>query len=235
MADCTPGKRIAVMQPYFLPYAGYFRLFAAVDEFVVFDCVQFPRRGRVHRTEVPGVGPGGSPTWLTLPLAQQPRDTLIGDLRFAPGARALLDARLAALPWLATATGPAAPAVRDLLHAPLVDVVDFLEHSLRLAAGTMGFAPAIRRSSTLAIDPTLRGQERVIAICRALGATRYLNAPGGRALYAADAFAAEGIALEFLAPYDGPWFQMLPALVREQPQVLRDDVLAQLRIEPAVS
>ena len=212
MADRTSGKRIAVMQPYFLPYAGYFRLFAAVDEFVVFDCVQFPRRGRVHRTEVPGVGPGRSPTWLTLPLARQPRDTLIGDLRFAPGARALLDARLAALPWLATATGPAAPAVRDLLHAPLVDVVDFLEHSLRLAAGTLGFAPAIRRSSTLAIDPTLRGQE-----------------------LQGDAFGGEGIALEFLAPYDGPWFQMLPALVREQPQVLRDDVLAQLRIEPAVS
>jgi hypothetical protein len=36
---------VAVMQPYFMPYAGYFRLFAAADVFVLFDCVQFPRRG----------------------------------------------------------------------------------------------------------------------------------------------------------------------------------------------
>ena len=35
---------IAVMQPYFVPYAGYFRLFAVADVVVMFDCVQFPRR-----------------------------------------------------------------------------------------------------------------------------------------------------------------------------------------------
>ena len=71
-------KRVAVMQPYFFPYAGYFRLFAAVDEFVIFDCVQFPRRGRVHRCEVPRSGAGRE--WLTLPLARQPRDVLIRSL-----------------------------------------------------------------------------------------------------------------------------------------------------------
>jgi hypothetical protein len=36
---------VAIMQPYFIPYAGYFRLFAATDLFVIYDCVQFPRRG----------------------------------------------------------------------------------------------------------------------------------------------------------------------------------------------
>jgi hypothetical protein len=41
---------VAVMQPYFLPYPGYFRLFAAADQVALFDCVQFPRRGWVHRS-----------------------------------------------------------------------------------------------------------------------------------------------------------------------------------------
>ena len=50
----TTLKGVALMQPYFFPYAGYFRLFAAVDTFIIYDCVQFPRRGRVHRVEVPG-------------------------------------------------------------------------------------------------------------------------------------------------------------------------------------
>jgi hypothetical protein len=43
---------IAVMQPYFIPYAGYFRLFAASDLFVIYDCVQFPRRGWVQRNRL---------------------------------------------------------------------------------------------------------------------------------------------------------------------------------------
>jgi len=74
-------RRVAVMQPYFFPYAGYFRLFTHVDEFVIFDCVQFPRRGRVHRCEF--VAANGTLEWLTLPLARQSRDVLIRDLEFA--------------------------------------------------------------------------------------------------------------------------------------------------------
>ena len=61
---------VAIMQPYFFPYAGYFRLFAASDLFVIYDCVQFPRRGWVHRNLLPDAS--GSERWLTLPL-EKPR------------------------------------------------------------------------------------------------------------------------------------------------------------------
>jgi hypothetical protein len=60
----------AIMQPYFLPYAGYFRLFAATDLFVVYECVQFPRRGWVHRNQL--VNTAGAERWLTLPLEKVP-------------------------------------------------------------------------------------------------------------------------------------------------------------------
>src|SRR3954454_12209438 len=93
----SPRKRVAVMQPYFFPYAGDFRLFAAVDEFVIFDCVQFPRRGRLHRTEVAGTS--DAPEWLTLPLARQPRDVRIADLSFAPDARRRLGEGLGGGAW----------------------------------------------------------------------------------------------------------------------------------------
>src|SRR3979411_2469618 len=77
---------VAIMQPYFIPYAGYFRLFAASDLFVIYDCVQFARRGWVHRNRL--VDRGGTERWLTLPLQKAPRDVLIRDLRFAPDAAA---------------------------------------------------------------------------------------------------------------------------------------------------
>ena len=63
--------RIAIMQPYFIPYAGYFRLFQSVDLFVVYDCIQFARRGYVHRNQLPNFTDELS--WITLPLAKAPQ------------------------------------------------------------------------------------------------------------------------------------------------------------------
>ena len=67
-------------------------------------------------------------------------------------------------------------------------------------------------SSTVAIDHTLKAESKVLALCEALGATRYLNSIGGRELYSADAFAERGIELKFLQPrpvtyrqYDNPF------------------------------
>ena len=76
---------IAVIQPYFMPYAGYFRLFAAADEVVLYDCVQFPRRGRVHRNILPDSH--ANPRWLTLPLQKANMGVKIQDLSFAEDAQ----------------------------------------------------------------------------------------------------------------------------------------------------
>jgi hypothetical protein len=201
------------MQPYFFPYAGYFRLLAAVETFVIFDDVQFPRRGRVHRCEVPG--PGGTLEWLTLPLARQPRDILIGDLAFASGARATLDRRLTRLSWLRHANGPWADRVRAHLRGPLEKPSAFLDEGIRVVAEALELRPRLIRSSTIDIDRSLRGADRIMAIGKALGGRTYINAPGGRALYDAAAFRREGMELRFLVPYAGPSSSILPALVND--------------------
>jgi len=227
------GGTVAVMQPYFHPYAGYFRLLAVADTFVVFDDAQFPRRGRVHRCQVPG--PSGAVEWLTLPLARAPRDTRILDLRFAPAARAAFDRRLARLPWLATARGPWAERIRAHLGGRLRDVLGFLEEGLALVAEALDLHPRIVRSSSLGLDPGLRGQDRVLAIARALEAGTYVNAPGGRALYTAEAFRRAGLDLRFLVPYEGPGTSVLPALAAGAVAALRRDVRAAARLAEAGS
>src|SRR3982074_1250181 len=98
---------VAIMQPYFIPYAGYFRLFAATDLFVIYDCVQFPRRGWVHRNRL--VDASGKERWLTWPMSKVPQQTLIRDLRFAPGAADVFAARLRSFTVLAQAPGSASP------------------------------------------------------------------------------------------------------------------------------
>jgi WbqC-like protein family len=218
------------MQPYFFPYAGYYRLLVAAETFVIFDDVQFPRRGRVHRCEVPG--PDGTPEWLTLPLARQPRETLIKDPIFAAGARAALDRRLARLPWLDRANGPWAARVRAHLFGPLDRPSIFVEAGLRLVAEALELRPHLIRSSSVDIDRSLRGADRIVAIGKALGAGTYVNASGGRALYGAAAFHGEGMELKFLPPYGGPPGSILPALMGDI-AALRVEVRCSTAIEEA--
>lgn len=226
-------KRVAVMQPYFFPYAGYFRLFDAVDNFLIFDCVQFPRRGRVHRTQVPG--PTGAIEWLTLPLAPHARHILIRDLAFAPDARAVFDKRLARYSWLTNAGGSAAERLRAYLYGPLGTVIDYLEAGLKLVADLLGLAPIFSRSSSLGLDPTLKAQDRVIAAVKAVGGTHYINPPGGRGLYDPDGFEKAGLKLSFLDWYRGPYVYLLPALASQPTAAILDDIRSSTRIEPLVA
>src|SRR5690606_34047039 len=155
-----------------------------------------------------------------------PRDTLIRDLEFAPGARGEMDARLRRLGWLGQADGEAASALRAQLHAPLGTVIHYLEQGIRLVASLLELDCRIVRSSEFAISPEVRGQQRILALCREAGATTYLNAPGGRSLYDQAAFESRGIELRFLPEYRGRYHFLLPALAGEPLESLRRDVRA---------
>src|SRR5690554_1369276 len=59
------GYRIAIMQPYFLPYLGYWQLMNCVEKFVVYDDVQFTKKGWIHRNRYLN---NGKDQVFTLPL-----------------------------------------------------------------------------------------------------------------------------------------------------------------------
>jgi hypothetical protein len=96
-------------------------------------------------------------------------------------------------------------------------IADHLFDQLSQLTAMLGLTRPLVRSSELDIDPHLAGQQRVIAIARALGATRYVNSPGGRELYDAAAFAEHGIELQFLAPFAGPNDSILTLLLQTTP------------------
>src|ERR1700676_1677029 len=139
---------VAIMQPYFLPYLGYFRLFAASDLFVIYDCVQFPRRGWVHRNRL--LDAAGVERWLTLPLEKAPQDVLIRDLGFPPNAGALLAARLRRFPLGGSdprAAGNVLAALREVEGSPL----DYIERLLERVVAYVGIPWNVIRSSSLGI------------------------------------------------------------------------------------
>jgi hypothetical protein len=213
---------VAIMQPYFFPYAGYFRLFAASDLFVIYDCVQFPRRGWVHRNLL--VDASGTERWLTLPIEKAPQNVLIRDLRFPPNAAQILADRLWPFPLVASD-----PASVEHILAALVDVkgtpLDYIERLLELTVAYCGLRWRVIRSSTLNVPAEFRGQDRIIEIARRLGARRYVNAPGGRDLYDPAAFASVGIELRFLPEYTGPKVSILTRMLGDNRNELAQDIL----------
>ncbi len=210
---------VAIMQPYFIPYAGYFRLFAASDLFVIYDCVQFPRRGWVHRNRLADAS--GVERWLTLSLAKAPRDVRISDLRFSADAREVMAERLRPL---ITAVREPEPEILTMLRNTEGTPVDYIERLLHSVVSHLGLQWNVVRSSTLGLPDSLRGQNRIIEIARRLGANRYVNAPGGRSLYDPVVFKGAGIELRFLGDYRGSSASILRRILEEDAGPLAQDI-----------
>tara|TARA_B100000676_G_C18086217_1_gene855231 strand:+ start:1165 stop:1815 length:651 start_codon:yes stop_codon:yes gene_type:complete len=212
---------IAVMQPYFLPYAGYFRLFAEADVVCIFDCVQFPRRGWVHRNRLPGVA--GQAQWLTLPLAKGPINKRIADLKFAENARELLETRLKIFPALRGLRHP----LLDAMHKTDGDVVSYLLKLLSISCQELCLPFEIIRTTTLKIPNSFTGQSRVLEVCRQLNADRYINLSGGRLLYSAREFERKGITLALFDEWRGSQWSILYRLLTERPRQVATEIKSQ--------
>ena len=62
---------VALMQPYFFPYLGYFDLIHSVDQWIVFDSVQYIRQGWMHRNRI--LHPQSGWQYITVPIAKHSR------------------------------------------------------------------------------------------------------------------------------------------------------------------
>lgn len=71
--------KIAIMQPYFFPYLGYFSLIKNTNKFILFDPVQFIRHGWIERNRILKQNEGWQ--YIAVPLVKHERDTLIKDIK----------------------------------------------------------------------------------------------------------------------------------------------------------
>ncbi|WP_335943654.1 WbqC family protein [Pseudomonas sp. G166] len=188
--------RIALMQPYFLPYLGYFQLIAAVDCFVIYDNVQFIKNGWIERNRYLLEQ---EPKWFRVPLTKGSHTQQIMEKRIAetfdPGdilnklsfayRRAPYVARM--LAWL-----------EALLVEPAQNIAELNERILRACCCLIGLQTPIIRSSELSISTDSKAQDRVLEVIQACAGTHYLNPFNGGHLYRAEAFQQAGITLELL-------------------------------------
>jgi hypothetical protein len=190
-----PGARpaIAVMQPYFFPYLGTYQLAAAVDEFVFFDDVAFIKKGYIHRN---ALLLDGSAHPFSVPVRGVSQNRTIREHEYAGDWRGFL-----ALVASAYRKAPHFDAAMPLVESIALDPDENVARKNALTLQRVFDHVGIERRWSFSSEtpaPTLRGQDRILDLCRLRGARTYVNAAGGRALYAPAAFEDAGIELRFL-------------------------------------
>ena len=187
------------MQPYFLPYIGYWQLIAAVDVFVLLDDVHYINRGWIARNRIAS---GGRAQWLTLPLQGASQNRLICDLDLVAddGWRARTEKTVRYSYSKAPCFDSTFSLFSELLVQAQGNLSLFLATSIARIASLLGVGTEIIPTSRVFPKGELRGQQRIIDICKRLGATEYVNPPGGTELYEAGEFREAEIGLYFLRP-----------------------------------
>lgn len=192
------AMKLAIMQPYFLPYIGYFQLIKAVDQFVVYDRIKYTKKGWINRNRMLR---DGKDVMFSLPLKAASDALDVAERKLASDFNRgkLLNQFLGAY-----ARAPQFETTYALLERivrfPDDNLFGYIHYSLTAVCEHLGLRTPLRTSSTVDFDNSLRGQDKVLALCKAAGATQYINAIGGTELYQHAAFAAQGVELQFLKP-----------------------------------
>lgn len=191
-----PGtKRIVVLQPSYLPWLGYFDQLYKSDVFVLYDDVQYDKHGWRNRNRIKT---DKGPLWLTVPVLTHGqglptnRDARI-DTR-QPWARKHLQAlrvNYAKAPAFEEVFG----ALEPVLGRPWTHLIDLNRAVLEMLCRLLGLTRLIRLSSEL--DVPGQKSERLIALCRALGAGRYLTGDAASHYLDETQFAAHDIRVEY--------------------------------------
>lgn len=200
--------RLAIMQPYFLPYLGYWQLMNFVDAFVVYDDIQYTKKGWINRNRYLS---NGKPETFTLPLKKASdfldvRDRQLSDDREQHFAR--LVRRIHAAYKSAPFMREGCELLESLLRYPDNNLFGFVYNSISVLRSRLGLTTKLLVSSELDVPNGLSGQDRVIAICNCLGAHTYINPIGGVPLYSGGVFQRHGIRLQFQSTQLNPYRQL---------------------------
>ncbi len=189
--------KLAIMQPYFVPYLGYWQLLNAVDRFVIYDDVNYIKGGWINRNRILI---NGNPSYITIPLYQASPNKLICDIfmQASPVWRRKLIKSIENSYRKAQFFTECFPVFEEIIGYETESLADYLAHQLRVLAAYMGIKTEFVVTSRYYQNNSLTGQDRVLDICKREGATSYINPQGGQLLYDSETFSNAGIDLRFI-------------------------------------
>lgn len=195
------GKRIAIVQSSYLPWKGYFDLIRSVDEFVLYDDMQFTKRDWRSRNRIKTAQ---GLLWLTVPVDvkgkfdQRIREAKIADADWADRHWKSIRHAYGRAPFFASYEAELSRVFGELAHEPSLSEVN--HRLITLVCGWFGITTPITWSMNY---PQREGKsERLISICEAAGADFYLSGPAAQDYMDLATFERAGIKVAF-ADYSG--------------------------------
>ena len=190
--------KLAIMQPYFFPYIGYWQLIHSANKFVIYDDVSFIKQGWINRNFILN---NGEKHLVTLQLIGASSFRKINEVLRGKNTTKLLkkiDQSYRKAPYHKEVI----PLIESILHNNEKNLSTFLEFSIKEICSFLNIATNIMLSSSLEKDDGLKGQDKILDICTSLKASQYINAIGGQELYSKDFFLNKNIDLLFLKSKD---------------------------------
>jgi hypothetical protein len=198
--------KLAIMQPYFFPYIGYWQLMHAADRFVIYDDVNFIKNGWINRNRVLI---NGAPTYITVPLFQSSSFKKICDTGIQPTSvwRNKLSKMVENTYRRSLYFDEVFPVIDAVIRHETENLADFLSNQLKSLASFMSIDTEIVSSSRIYGNAELSGQDRILDICSIERAAVYINPQGGQVLYDKNTFSNNGIDLRFIVMQPLPYKQ----------------------------
>lgn len=185
------------MQPYFLPYIGYWQLLNVVDKYVIYDDVNYINRGWINRNRILL---NSKDKMITLSLKEVSQNKLIKEIELLNNEkeREKLLKTISQSYKKAPFYDEVYPLIEEILNFKEINLEKFLENSIKKIIEYLEIDTTILISSEIEKDNMLKGKNKILDICKNLGASEYYNAIGGQELYSYEEFNKEGIKLKFL-------------------------------------
>lgn len=188
----------AIMQPYFLPYLGYWQLINAVDVFVIYDDVQYSKRGWFSRNNLLL---NGKKTLFSIPLEKSSDYLDVKDKFISKSSKKNITKILNSIKQSyrnAPHFDSVYPLVESIFEFEDDNLFNYIYNSVNKICDHIGINTKVVISSDLGLDKSLKGVKRVIDINKKIDSSFYINPIGGVKLYDKAEFESHGIELKFL-------------------------------------
>ena len=186
--------KVAIMQPYFIPYIGYFQLINSVDTFVIYDNIKYTKKGWINRNRIMV---NGKPDYVTIPIENASDYLDIGDRRWT-GEYIKIYNKI----WNNYKKTPFFDETEVILKYILSyqnrNLFGYIATGVKRICDYLDIQTEFIISRDVPIDHSLKCTNKVLAICKELKADTYINAIGGKELYDKDVFESFGIDLKFI-------------------------------------
>ena len=192
--------KVAIMQPYFMPYIGYFSLIKHVDQFILFDTPQFIRHGWIERNRI--LKPNGEPLYIKVSIKKHQRETAINKLVIdnSENWKNKVLAQLMAYRKTAPNYWKVIKLLKEILEYETESIVEFNYLSLRKICDYLNIKTEIKIWSEMnvEIEEVKAPDEWALNICKALDIKDYYNAIGGNTFFDKCKYEKAGISINFM-------------------------------------